>query len=107
MALRFSALASSSTAPFSSKKPPSFAQVAPWMPAGRYRVVASGRALESAEVADWEVTSAAFDISQDPEAEVEVNTLAGAAGFALDGTRPELLHFVRGIDVACWPIEEA
>ncbi|HRF50721.1 MAG TPA: DUF2071 domain-containing protein [Anaerolineales bacterium] len=44
---------------------------------------------------------------QRAEAEVEVNTLAGAAGFALDGTRPELLHFVRGIDVACWPIEAA
>lgn len=62
-------------------------QVAPWMPAGRYRVVASGRALESAEVADWEVTSAAFDISQDPEAEVEVTSL-GAGRFRLRLTHP-------------------
>ncbi len=44
---------------------------------------------------------------QRAEAEVEVNTLAQAAGFEVAGTRPELLHFVRGIDVACWSIETA
>ena len=44
---------------------------------------------------------------QRAEAEISVNGLAQAAGFELTGTQPELLHFVRSIDVACWPIVEA
>lgn len=41
---------------------------------------------------------------QRAEAEIDVNGLARAAGFDVDDTHPDLLHFVRGIDVACWPI---
>ncbi len=44
---------------------------------------------------------------QRAEAEIEVNTLAQAAGLGIAGTQPELLHFVRRIDVACWAIGAA
>lgn len=44
---------------------------------------------------------------QRAEAEIEVNTLAQSAGFDVRGTQPELLHFVKSIDVACWAIGAA
>ena len=40
---------------------------------------------------------------QDAEAEMEVNTMAAAAGIALPDT-PPLLHFSRKLDVLVWPL---
>ncbi len=44
---------------------------------------------------------------QRAEAEIDVNTLGQSAGFDIVGTQPELLHFVKTIDVACWAIGAA
>jgi hypothetical protein len=43
---------------------------------------------------------------QDASAEIDCNTMAGAAGIALPDTSP-LLHFARRIDVLIWPIRRA
>lgn len=40
---------------------------------------------------------------QDAEAEIEVNTMAGAAGINLPDV-PPLLHFSRKLDVLVWPL---
>jgi hypothetical protein len=40
---------------------------------------------------------------QDAEAEIEVNTMARAAGITLPDVRP-LLHFSRRLDVLIWPL---
>jgi hypothetical protein len=40
---------------------------------------------------------------QDGEAEIETNTVAGAAGIVLPRT-PPLLHFARRLDVLIWPL---
>ena len=41
---------------------------------------------------------------QDAEAEIEVNTVAAAAGIALPDAAP-LLHFARRLDVLIWPLQ--
>lgn len=43
---------------------------------------------------------------QPATAEIEVNTMAKAAGIALPAT-PPLLHFARRLDVAVWPLRRA
>lgn len=40
---------------------------------------------------------------QDAEAEIEVNTMAAAAGIALPNS-PPVLHFARKLEVAIWPL---
>lgn len=42
---------------------------------------------------------------QDAHAEIEINTMAAAAGFTLPQTRP-LLHFARRLDVLIWPLRK-
>lgn len=42
---------------------------------------------------------------QDAEAEIEINTVAGAAGVVLPPSAP-LLHFARRLDVLIWPLQQ-
>jgi hypothetical protein len=43
---------------------------------------------------------------QNASAEIEVNSMARAAGISLPDTRP-LLHFAKRLDVVVWPLRRA
>ena len=43
---------------------------------------------------------------QDAEAEIQMNTMAAAAGLTLPAREP-LLHFSKSIEVVTWPLEKA
>ncbi len=58
-------------------------QVPPWLPLGRYRVVASGRARQT-ELASWSAASTTFDLVEAPDVAIAITPIAGRAdAFAL------------------------